>query len=449
MNQINIIRKTRSLCPTCLKYIDAFIIERDRKILLSKSCLEHGSFEIILSSTPEYYKRLDQFYFTIMKGNNKLREYELWPTLKCNMNCTICCFGNALGEMEELNATCSEVEDFIKKSKVSFYILSGGEPTCHDELDKIIRIIKKYRKTVTINTNGYKLANKEYLNLLKNSGLDRVNLQFDGFQRDVYFKLRGGDFLDIKLKTISNLESINMPTIFNATIARNINEEAIGSLVDYAVKNQFVNGINFFTICSIGGGKNWPISDYIMPDEVIDILEKQSEGKISKKNIFLFNKLHLAVKSLFSQKYCFYNQIYMLIRNNDSYEPIDKLLNLPAIEPWLDRYLYIYKINKLLAKVYLVLIFPVLLLRYCSPFIIKDFLKTACSYFLKTRGYLETKRFFYISFSTGCDPYKVDYQILKNCQNEIVGPSSLGIFKYLGKDGLYCIELEKKSRKKR
>ena len=313
MNQINIIRKTRSLCPVCLKYIDAFIIERDGKILLSKFCIVHGDFEIVLSSTPEYYKKLDKFYFAIMKGNNKLREYELWPTLKCNMNCTICCFKDALGEMEQLNATCSEIEDFIKNSKVSFYILSGGEPTCHDELDKIIRIMKKYKKTVTINTNGYKLANNEYLSLLKSSGLDRVNLQFDGFQSDAYLKLRGGDFLDIKLKIISNLKSVNMPTVFNATIARNINEEAIGSLVNYAAKNQFVNAVNFFTICSIGGGKNWPLSDYIMPDEVIDILEKQSEGKISKRNIFLFNKLHLAVKSLFSQRYCFYNCQVLLI----------------------------------------------------------------------------------------------------------------------------------------
>jgi len=447
MDQIKIIRKTRSLCPTCLTYIDAFVIEKDQKILLSKSCLKHGDFEITLSSTPGYYKSLDRFYFSIMKGNGKLREYELWPTLECNMNCTICCFGDLLSKMKRPSVTCSELEGFIKNSKVPFYILSGGEPTCHDELGQIIRIMKKYGKAVTINTNGYKLVNNEYLSLLMKSGLDRVNLQFDGFKRDAYFKLRGGDFLDIKLKAIENLKNMNMPTVFNATIARNINEEAIDSLVNYAAENQFINAINFFTICSVGGGKDWALNDYIMPDEVVDILEKRSEGKILKKNVFLFNKLHLAIKSLFSQKFCFYNQIYLLIRDAHSYEPIDKFLNLSAIEPWLDRYFNIFKINKLLAKTYLMLVLPVLLLRYCSFSIIKDFLKCACSYFLKTRGYLLTKRLFYISFSTGCDPYKVDYQILKNCQNEIFGPGSAGNLEYLGKDGLYCIGLERNIRK--
>jgi|GEM_PF-780495 len=444
MNPVNIIRKTRSLCPACLKYIDAYILEKDKKIWLTKSCLDHGDFEIVLSGTPEYYKKLDMFYFTVMKGNNKLREYELWPTLRCNMNCTICCFGENLNQVRNFEATCSEINNFVRNSKANFYILSGGEPTCHEDLDKIIRIMKDHKKTVTINTNGCKLVDGSYLNALKNSGLDRVNLQFDGFQRDVYFKLRGGDFLDIKLKAINNLKSINMPTVFNATIARNVNEEAIGSLVNYAARNPFVNAINFFTICSIGGGKNWPLSDYIMPDEVIDILEKQSDGKISKENVFLFNKLHFAVKSLFSQRYCFYNYIYLLVRESGSYKPIDKFINIRKIDLALDNYSKFYKKSVIFAKAYLVLTLLRTILLHCPIGIIKDFILINFSYFFKTAGYLKTKKFFYISFSTGCDPYKADYSIIRNCQNEIIAKDSNGgKLDYRGREGLYCLSVEK------
>ncbi len=440
------IRETKSLCPVCLKYTDAYVIEREGKVFLSKSCLEHGDFEIILSRTASYYKDLDAYYFTVMKGANGLREYELWPTMECNMSCSICCFGDAKSKIQTNSASCSEVENFIKKSKAPFFILSGGEPTCHSDLDKIIGILKKYKKTATINTNGLKLARMDYLKMLKKAGLDRVNLQFDGFDREAMIKLRGGDFLDTKLKAIENLKKMRFPTVFNATIAKNTNEKTVGGLIDYAAGNPFINAINFFTICSIGSARSWPLLDYIMPDEVIDEVESQTHGKISKKNVYLFNKLHFAVKSFFSQRYCFYNYIYLLVRSKDSYEPIDRFLNLVKIEGALDTYAALYKRNRFLAKAYLLFSLLWFLLKGCSIRILGEFIILIFSYFFKTSDYLMTSRFFYLSFSTGCDPYKVDYAIVPYCQNEIVGKRTGSVsLDHLGRDGLYCLAVERMS----
>lgn len=441
----NLIRQTKSVCPVCLESLDASVIEKDDKVFLSKTCNKHGQFEILLSRKALYYKKLDEFYFTIMDEDKKLQEYEIWPTLKCNIDCNICCFGDLKKQMEELEPTCSEIENFIKKCKVSFYILSGGEPTCRKDLITIVKILKKYNKIVTINTNGLKLVDINYLAELKKSGLDRVNLQFDGFNRNAYMVLRGCDLLDIKLKVLENLGSLNMPTVLNATIAKNVNEDAIVELIEFAARNDFVNAINFFTICSLGGAKNWSIDNYIMPDEVVDILEENSNHKVTKKNVFLFQKLHLAVKSLLAQRYCFYNQIYLFIRKNDSYEPIDKFFNLAKTEFWLDKYKDLYKKSRFLSSLLLLLAFAFFLFRYISIKIIKELIVMSFSYFFKTPQYLQTKRFFYISFSTGCDPYKIDYSIVRNCQNEIIGMNSKSKkLEYLGRDGLYCIGLEKR-----
>jgi hypothetical protein len=188
------------------------------------------------------------------------------------------------------------------------------------------------------------------------------------------------------------------------------------------------------------------MDNYIMPEEVIDILCEIPGNKISRKNIYVFQKLHLAVKSFFFQKYCFYNQIYVLVRGKDgSYRPLDAYMRFDKIEPWLNVYLRLYRKNKLAAKAFLSLVFIILLCGYTSPVILGEFLSIGLSYFLKTKRYLKGNRFFYISFATGCDPYKIDYSILENCQNEIVGiDEKTGELSHLGRDGTYCINLEKK-----
>ena len=49
------IESTTSLCPQCLKRVDAKIILKDEKVFIIKNCLEHGDFEEILEENAEYY----------------------------------------------------------------------------------------------------------------------------------------------------------------------------------------------------------------------------------------------------------------------------------------------------------------------------------------------------------------------------------------------------------
>ena len=444
-----IIRKTQSVCPQCLDLLDAYILEKEDKVFMQKSCPRHGLFEILLSSTASYYSELEQYYFTLADENYDVPEYEFWPTYKCNIDCTICCFGRQNQEMGDQDATMAQIEQLAQNTRKRFFILSGGEPTCREDLCAIIKTFRKYGKTVTINTNGLKCADINYLRGLQDAGLDRVNLQFDGFDRKAYLALRRRDYLDIKLKVIENLQTLGIQTTFNATIARNLNESAIKELLDFAAAHPFINGVNFFTICFLGGARDWEQGLYIMPDEIIDILEQQTGQNISKKNVFIFQKLHLAVKSFLSQKWCFYNQVYLLVRGNGSYQPIDRFLNLPKAEPWLDRYRKASKTNPFRARVYLGLAVGSLFIKKESIVILKEIIFRGLSYFLKTRHYLKGSRFFSVSFSTGCDPYKFDYDIVKHCQNEIIAAADqTGAITNMGSDGLYCMNLERRHLEK-
>jgi len=442
---MNIIRGTKSICPVCLEPIEAFVVEKNGKIFLTKKCALHGPFEILLSEYPEYYKKLEAFYFSIMDTKKKLREYEFWPTLRCNMDCQICCFRGSKRFLEKLEPGCEEIENFIKDSDVNFYTISGGEATCREDLDQIIKILARHRKTVTMNTNGLKLADMGYLIRLRDAGLKRVNLQFDGFERKVYQVLRGADVFDLKLKALENLKILDMPTVLNATIARNVNEGAVLELIDYASKHDFINAVTFFTLCYIGGARDWSLNNYIMPDQVIDLLEKQTNHEITRRNVFLFQKLHLAVKSFLSQKTCLYNSVYLFIRNGKSYEPIEKFLNLNSAEHWLAKYSRACSKNRFLSGIFLFMAIASSLAASKSYKIIKEIIPISLSYFFKTRHYLKSKKFFYVSFSTGCDPYKIDYSIVRNCQNETIAVNNKsGKLGYEGRVCLYSIELEKK-----
>ena len=37
-----VIKKTKSLCPQCLKVVDAEVYEDEDKIIIKKECKEHG-----------------------------------------------------------------------------------------------------------------------------------------------------------------------------------------------------------------------------------------------------------------------------------------------------------------------------------------------------------------------------------------------------------------------
>lgn len=440
-----IIRKTKSICPVCLETLNAQVIQKSKGVFLVKSCQKHGKYEILLSRDPVNYGELDKFYFNVMDNRNDVSEYEIWPTLRCNTECSICCFGNDSVMAETADPDIIEIERFVKNDKKRFYILSGGEPTCREDIEEVIRIIKKYDKTATMNTNGLKMTDIKYAEKLKHAGLDRVNLQFDGFKRESYCKIRGKDLLDIKLKIVENLKQLDMPVTFNATIVRGVNDDDILELINFGVRNSFISSINFFTICYTGGARRWKKENYIMPDEIISITDDTTGGIINKQDVFVFQKLHLAIKSIFKQKYCLYNQVYLLVRCKNSYKPIGGYFSLSKADPWLNRYERAFKTNKIMAAVYLGIALISMSFNVHSIFILWRLLKSAWSYFFKSSGYLHNRLFLLLSFSTGCDPYKLDLSILENCQNEIIAPDGKsGKLAHAGSDGRYCINIEKK-----
>ena len=59
----NTIDVTRSLCPLCLKVLPALIHEQDNQVYMSKTCPEHGEFNVYLWPDAEHYRWFRGFTF--------------------------------------------------------------------------------------------------------------------------------------------------------------------------------------------------------------------------------------------------------------------------------------------------------------------------------------------------------------------------------------------------
>ena len=99
-----LIDKTKSICPVCLNVIDADIVENDGKVLITKICSNHGSFEDIYWSDYEMFKKAKRFHIDGSKLQNPHTESRdgcpndcglcsghLTPTVLCNIDVTNRC----------------------------------------------------------------------------------------------------------------------------------------------------------------------------------------------------------------------------------------------------------------------------------------------------------------------------------------------------------------------
>lgn len=85
-----LLKKTKSLCPECLKVIEAEVVEEDGKALMRKECPEHGKFQDIYWSDAELYKRFQKFA-EIGDGIKNPRTKE---SKGCPYDCGICFTGD-------------------------------------------------------------------------------------------------------------------------------------------------------------------------------------------------------------------------------------------------------------------------------------------------------------------------------------------------------------------
>ncbi|OPY24529.1 MAG: molybdenum cofactor biosynthesis protein A [Methanomethylovorans sp. PtaU1.Bin073] len=302
---------TKSLCPECAKVVNAKIIEEDGKIIMQKSCNEHGDFKDVYWSDAKLYRKFERLAWTfsgisdVASAQNTNCPYEcgLCPshktctilanidvTNRCNMSCPVC-FANAQKsgmlyepEKEQIISMMSMLrhQEPVPCSAVQF---SGGEPTVREDLPELIAAAKKHGFIqIQIATNGIKLAQStDYAKRLVMEGLNTVYLQFDGVSSDPYVKMRGFDAYPIKKRTISNCREAGLNSVtLVPTLAKDVNDHQVGDIIRFAADNRdVVKGVNFQPVSFTGRiDYNEREKKRITIPDLTKLVDEQTAGEI-------------------------------------------------------------------------------------------------------------------------------------------------------------------------
>ena len=204
-------KKTKSLCPDCGKIIEADIVAKDGKVLIEKTCPEHGFYSDVYWSDVDMYLRAEKYAYdgiglhnamdrTITDGDDTInmvidgQRFDLLSctaianvdlTNRCNMNCPICSanandqgyvYEPSFEEVHEMLVTLRSTTP-IKNTAVQF---AGGEPTIHPRFVDIIADAKALKfAQVQVATNGLEFRKYEKLKAAKMAGLNTIYLSFD------------------------------------------------------------------------------------------------------------------------------------------------------------------------------------------------------------------------------------------------------------------------------
>ena len=153
---------TQSICPRCKLVLDAELLERDGRVLLSRTCPEHGLFEALVYGDAERYTR-DPALRQARRGAARAPDREpraaarttaasapstpstpasaiIEVNTACNLDCPICFADSGTGLQEHgfslsLEQVESMLDSFVRaEGEPESVQLSGGEPSIHPQI---------------------------------------------------------------------------------------------------------------------------------------------------------------------------------------------------------------------------------------------------------------------------------------------------------------------------
>jgi uncharacterized radical SAM superfamily Fe-S cluster-containing enzyme len=274
-------RRTDSLCPVCVREararilagevsieslvhdhvgeIEAHIVERDGKVVIEKTCAQHGTFVDTLAINPAFLRRLENLFpgrdfdtvtdrlhnhgtSSIKHGRGAVLTIDL--TNRCNMMCDPCFMdANQVGYVHEL--TLDEVKTLlddavsIKPRRQMTVQFSGGEPTISPIFLDAVRYARAVGYfSVQAATNGIRFAQEpEFAVAAREAGLRIAYLQFDGISEAANAHRKVGNLFEVKLRAIENLHKAGIDVCLVVTIVNTVNDDQVGAIVKFALQN--------------------------------------------------------------------------------------------------------------------------------------------------------------------------------------------------------------------
>ncbi|MHA1369312.1 MAG: radical SAM protein [Promethearchaeota archaeon] len=193
------------------------------------------------------------FIGVIDRGTNLI---EIKPTTLCNLNCTFCYAdaGNYINDFvvdfDYLIFGIKALLDFKKLRDVEAHIDPYGEPLLYNELPALIERLKGmdqiYR--ISMQTNGT-LLDADNIHLLKEVGLDQINITLNAMDQDLLKRLAGNDNInrDKLLWAIEHAVEWGIDVVITPVWFFKLNDQEIENIIKHYIylrgKFQDINAI--------------------------------------------------------------------------------------------------------------------------------------------------------------------------------------------------------------
>ena len=298
-----ILRRVASVCPDCLEGLTGHLVREGDRILLKKTCPEHGSFAATVwdgePAFDSWYRPKLPFYGGSRRPTGRGCPFDcglctnhgqrtctalVEVTSRCNLNCPVCFADSGDSAADPDPATLDRMFARIMEQTGGCNLqLSGGEPTVRSDLPRIIRSAQAAGfDFIQLNSNGLLLADDPALaSSLREAGLSSVFLQFDGVNDKAFTRLRGREFFEKKCLAIDNLARAGLGIVLVPTVVRGVNLDQLWAIVRFGLDRQpHVRGVHFQPMSYFGRFPKDFGPDHVTLPELMRGLSDQSRGMV-------------------------------------------------------------------------------------------------------------------------------------------------------------------------
>lgn len=294
-----------SICSRCLRRVEAKIVFEDGSVFLLKRCQLHGSERVLVADDIDYYRRSREVFLKPPEMPNHYNTPVKWGcpydcglcpdheqhsclTLIevsdfCNLRCPICYASS--GPERKTHRSLDTIERMLdavvrNERRPDVVQISGGEPTLHPDFFRILDMARaRPIQHLMLNTNGTRIAtDRDFVRRLAEymPGFE-IYLQFDSLEENPLRELRGVDLRATRQAAIENLNEFGISTSLVVTVKRGTNDQELGRILEYAVKQPCVRGVVFQPVQTAGRTDGFdPAKDRLTLTEVRRRILEQS-----------------------------------------------------------------------------------------------------------------------------------------------------------------------------
>ncbi len=269
-----------SLCPECLRRVEAKLVIQDERVFMYKWCPRHGHSKVLIATDAAYWRAGREIYIKPpempLQFNTAMQfgcpyDCGLCPdhmqhsclsiveiTDHCNLRCPICYADSGPHRLEYRDlGTIERMFDAIvaNEGEPDVVQISGGEPTLHPGLFAVLDAAKtRPIKHLMLNTNGIRIANEPGFaeRLAAYAPGFEIYLQWDSLRPAALRALRGVDLSALRERALDRLNAVGLSTTLVMTVARGVNEDEIGAVIDYATGQRCVRGVTLQPVQAAG-----------------------------------------------------------------------------------------------------------------------------------------------------------------------------------------------------